>query len=221
MNSKIFSDFYRKNSPKLVVSSLLFIIAIFLLFFIISEVVIQKEEYLDFLIFKIFSQYFIRNGLTDLMYVITQLSSISFMTIVSPFLLVPLLVFKNYRKAIFAFATGVGGLLLIVGLKTFFARPRPLYPLLYKEETFSFPSGHATFSFIFYGTLAYFIWLSNLPKAWKYVGINFLILLSFTIGLSRIYLRVHYPSDVLAGFCIGYSWLFLMIFSFRKWYSLH
>ena len=138
-----------------------------------------------------------------------------------PSLIVILVIFKRYRKALFTFATGVGGLLIIYGMKLFFARPRPANPLLYKEVDFSFPSGHATFGFILYGMLAYFIWLTDLPKTWKYVAMTFLVLLSLTIGFSRVYLRVHYPSDVFGGFCLGYSWLFLMIYTFRKWYPLN
>ena len=110
--------------------------------------------------------------------------------------------------------------MLIYITKLFFARPRPLHPLLYREESFSFPSGHATFSFIFYGMLAYFIWLTDLPKIWKYVFMIFLVILSLAIGFSRIYLRVHYPSDVLGGFSLGYFWLFMMIYTFRRWFPL-
>lgn len=218
---KFINNFYRNSSPKLLISLLLFLAALLILGVITNEIVVEKEEEIDFLVFQFFKTHFVKTGLTEYMYSITQFSSAPFIKIAYPFLIVILLAFKFYRKALFTFVTAIGGLLLIYGMKMFFARPRPPYPLLYKEESFSFPSGHATLSFILYGTLAYFIWLTDLPKVWKYIAMIFLILLSLTIGFSRIYLRVHYPSDVLGGFCLGYSWLFLMIYTFRKWTPLN
>ena len=221
MNLQFLKNFYQDRSAKLLLSLLFLILALFVFFVITDEIILEKEENIDLYIFHFFQKYLIKDSLTGSMYAITQLSSAPFVKVAYPFLLVVLLLFKMYRKAIFIFAAGVGGLLMIYGMKMFFARPRPPYPLLYKEESFSFPSGHATFGFIFYGTLAYFIWLTDLPKIWKYIAMTFLIALSLTIGFSRVYLRVHYPSDVLGGFCLGYFWLFLMIFAFRKWYPLN
>lgn len=221
MPIQFLKNFYRESSVKLLLSLFFLILALFVFAVITDEIILEKEENIDLYVFHFFQKFIIRDSLTGFMYAITQLSSAPFIKFAYPFLLVILLLFKMYRKAIFIFAAGVGGLLLIYGMKMFFARPRPPYPLFHKEESFSFPSGHATFGFIFYGTLAYFIWLTNLPKIWKYIAMTFLIALSLTIGFSRVYLRVHYPSDVLGGFCLGYSWLFLMIFAFRKWYPLN
>ena len=221
MKLQFFKNFYRDSSLKLLLSLLFLILALFVFVAITDEIILEKEENIDLIIFHFFDKHIIRRSLTGFMYVITQFSSAPFIKIAYPFLMVVLIIFKMYRKAIFTFAAGVGGLLLIYGMKMLFMRPRPAYPLVYKEESFSFPSGHATFGFIFYGTLCYFIWLTNLSKIWKYIAIFFLIALSLTIGFSRVYLRVHYPSDVLGGFCLGYSWLFLMFFVFRKWYPLN
>lgn len=221
MPIQFLKNFYRESSVKLLLSLFFLILALFVFAVITDEIILEKEENIDLYVIHFFQKYLIKDSLTGSMYAITQLSSAPFVKVAYPFLLVILLLFKMYRKAIFISAAGVGGLLLIYGMKMFFARPRPPYPLVYKEESFSFPSGHATFGFIFYGTLAYFIWLTNLPKMWKYIAMIFLIALSLTIGFSRVYLRVHYPSDVLGGFCLGYSWLFLMIFAFRKWYPLN
>ncbi len=216
-----FKNFYKNSSTKLLLSILLFLIAIAVFVMITDEIIIEKEENIDHFVFKVFKTYFVRPNLTEYMYAITQFSSAPLIKIMYPTLILLLVIFKLYRKAIFTFATGVGGLLIIYGMKLFFARPRPADPLLYKEVDFSFPSGHATFGFILYGMLAYFIWLTDLPKIWKYVAMTFLVLLSLTIGFSRVYLRVHFPSDVLGGFCLGYSWLFLMIYIFRKWYPIY
>lgn len=216
----LFSLFNNKWTWKLLLSILLMFGAIVLFSSIIHEIFIEKEQEDDLMVFEFFKYYIIRNSLTGFMIDLTHLSAPALMKILYPFLIVALLIFQLYRKAAFAFLAGAGGLGLIYLLKILFQRPRPLYPLKITESGYSFPSGHATFSFIFYGTLAYFFWLTPLPKIVKIGVMAFLILLSFGIGISRIYLRVHYPSDVFAGFCLGYTWLFLLIYYFRRKYPL-
>ena len=214
-------NYYHNNSAKLLLSLLFFVLALIVFVVITNEVILVKEETIDFMVFKFLQTHFISDQVTGSMYAITQLSSVQLMKVAYPLLIIVLLLFKYYRKALFTFVAGVGGLLLIYGMKIFYERARPPFPILYKEESFSFPSGHATFSFIFYGTLAYFIWLTDLPKTWKYITMTFLVLLSLAIGFSRVYLHVHYASDVLGGFCLGYSWLFLMIYTFRRFFPLN
>ncbi len=218
---RFIKDYYHNNSAKLLLSVLFFVLALVIFAVITDEIILEKEETIDFLVFEFFKKYLISDQLTGSMYAITQLSSVTLMKIAYPLLIGILVVFKFYRKALFTFVAGTGGLLIIYVMKMFFERPRPPYPILYREESFSFPSGHATFSFIFYGTLAYFIWLTDLPKVWKYIAMTFLVSLSLAIGFSRVYLHVHYASDVLGGFCLGYSWLFLMIYTFRRFFPLN
>jgi undecaprenyl-diphosphatase len=105
-----------------------------------------------------------------------------------------------------------GGFVLNQLLKEFFARPRPYFehPLLL-EASYSFPSSHATMSLICYGTLAYFCVLAL--RTWRartavVFGVALLVLL---IGFSRMYLGVHYFSDVIAGFASGGIWLSTLI----------
>lgn len=105
----------------------------------------------------------------------------------------------------------VGGQMLNLLLKDWFARPRPFFndPLAV-AAFYSFPSGHATMSLIAYGLIAYFLWSSvptsypHLPRRLATVALILLILL---IGLSRLYLGVHYFTDVIAGFAAGGLWL--------------
>ena len=101
-------------------------------------------------------------------------------------------------------------------MKLFFQRVRPPDPLIAPLQNFSFPSGHATSAFIFYGLLAYLIWKTDLNRTYKYLIATVLIIFSLLIGFSRVYLRVHYPSDVVAGFCIGFSWLVVTISLFTR-----
>ena len=98
-----------------------------------------------------------------------------------------------------------------------FNRPRPLIPLLEPAMGLSFPSGHAMSSVTFYGLLIYFIWKQKERNKLLRMGlISLLIVIILVIGISRIYLRVHYASDVIAGFCVGIIWLTTAIFTIDK-----
>lgn len=106
---------------------------------------------------------------------------------------------------IFAIAC-MGTLILNQGMKLFFAKPRPeLWPRLIVEHSFSFPSGHALGSFVLYGFLAYVL-ARQFPGAARVVyGVATGII--GAIGFSRLYLGVHWPTDVLAGYGVGFLWL--------------
>lgn len=96
-------------------------------------------------------------------------------------------------------------------LKFFFARSRPTEINLIVENGYSFPSGHSMLSLAYYGFFVYLILNSNIKRKNKILAIISLALLIFFIGLSRIYLGVHYASDVLAGFAISAAYLILYI----------
>lgn len=102
-------------------------------------------------------------------------------------------------------------------LKDFFARPRPPGQHLTYAAGYSFPSGHAMVSMAFYGFLAYLLWV-NIPGRSGRCWAALLMLLIFLIGMSRIYLNVHYASDVLGGFLFG--GLFMLVFAviYRRMY---
>ncbi len=105
----------------------------------------------------------------------------------------------------------LSSLLLMFILKLIFQRERPLSPLLQQAKGFSFPSGHALMAVTFYGLLILIVWQS-VKQIWlKCLLITMLVALILVIGLSRVYLRVHYASDVLAGFCVGIMWLLLSL----------
>jgi undecaprenyl-diphosphatase len=110
----------------------------------------------------------------------------------------------------------IGGVTMMALLKLLFNRPRPLIPLLEPAKGLSFPSGHAMMSVSFYGLLIYLVYenVRNLYLRWALIGL--LILLILAIGITRIYLRVHYASDVIAGFAIGVIWIFLSLFIIRR-----
>lgn len=102
----------------------------------------------------------------------------------------------------------LGAAVLFMTLKSQFARPRPqLYPSPYPLTTYSFPSGHSTSAAAFYGGLAV-IAARSLRDRWRQIGVALLAaVLTVTIGLSRMYFSVHYPTDILGGFSAGLGWL--------------
>jgi undecaprenyl-diphosphatase len=113
-------------------------------------------------------------------------------------------------------AIALSSLALMFGLKNLFDRDRPLVPLLEEARGLSFPSGHALMSVTFYGLLIYIVFKSFKNKPLKWTFISMLLLLILTIGFSRIYLRVHYASDVIAGFCVGLLWLVICVWTLNK-----
>ena len=110
----------------------------------------------------------------------------------------------------------IGGVLLMLLLKQFFNRPRPLVPLLEPVKGLSFPSGHALMSMSFYGLLIFLVWENVRNQFWKWVLTILLLVFILLIGFSRIYLRLHYFSDVMAGFAAGIIWLSLSIWVVRR-----
>jgi undecaprenyl-diphosphatase len=109
-------------------------------------------------------------------------------------------------------AAVAGGAVLNQLLKELFARPRPSFadPLL-SETSYSFPSGHAMLSLITYGVLAYFAVLALQTWRARTAVVFGAALLVILIGVSRMYLGVHYFSDVVAGFAVGGLWLSTLI----------
>ncbi len=95
-------------------------------------------------------------------------------------------------------------------LKNLFARPRPSGEHLTYAAGYSYPSGHAMVSMAFYGFLAYLV-LESVPGKKGKVWAGLLLLLVFLIGVSRVYLNVHYASDVLTGFVLGGFIVYLFV----------
>ena len=112
------------------------------------------------------------------------------------------------RGAAVLVATSVtGGILLVTLLKDVFARTRPdLVLQAARVFTTSFPSGHATMSAITYLTLGALLARVQPDRSLKAYLLGVAIALTMLVGISRVYLGVHWPTDVLAGWCIGSAW---------------
>ncbi|UOK59735.1 phosphatase PAP2 family protein [Bacillus sp. OVS6] len=96
-----------------------------------------------------------------------------------------------------------------------FKRDRPTFNPLITESGYSFPSGHSMVSFSFLGILAYLLTLMVKKKSLKVLIMALFFFIVFLIGFSRIYLGVHYPSDVIAGFAAGGAWLVICIVALK------
>jgi undecaprenyl-diphosphatase len=114
---------------------------------------------------------------------------------------------KNYSALWLILAATIGGALVGLGLKEFMGRERPplIFHLVY-VETLSFPSGHSMMSAVVYLTQAALLARIQQKKSIRIYMISIALSLTFLIGISRIYLGVHYPTDVLAGWSLGIAW---------------
>ena len=111
---------------------------------------------------------------------------------------------KRYREGLFWFLAVAGSALLNLAVKAYFARERPdLWDSVVVETSFSFPSGHAMGS----ATLATALILLTWRGRWHWPVLVLLPIFVVTVGIARIYLGVHYPSDILAGFAVAVAWV--------------
>jgi len=150
-------------------------------------------------------------GLTSAMLALTSLGSVALVSTISVAAFAGYYWARRRRSAWLLAATMVGSAALENGLKFAFhrARPEPFFDLA-TPESFSFPSGHALFSACLYGAIAWRLAAGNSPARRIAVWAITLALIA-TIGFSRIYLGLHYPSDVLGGWLVGAAWLALVM----------
>lgn len=154
---------------------------------------------------------------TFIFFLFTFLASKEFIILICLILILISLIKKNYLYTTLIIINTVNNVLLNLGLKKIFFRDRPREFFLLEEEGYSFPSGHTMAATTFYGYFIFLIWQSAMKKKTKIIwtiGLSFLILL---IGISRIYLGVHYTTDVLAGYLIGTSYLCMYIHCTKKY----
>ena len=145
--------------------------------------------------------------LTTVMRVFSFLGSVGWVTFFGVLVVGVCLYFKLRRMAAFLAIAVIGAGTLDYVLKLTFHRPRPLAFFGTSPSSFSFPSGHALGSFCFYGILAAVLSERTVGRKSKFLIWLAAALLVGMIGLSRIYLGVHYPSDVIAGYLAGAVWV--------------
>ncbi|HXH69980.1 MAG TPA: phosphatase PAP2 family protein, partial [Pyrinomonadaceae bacterium] len=147
-------------------------------------------------------------ALTILMQIASFLGSTVFLMILGIGIFTVFWLLKRHRAAMLFAITMAGSSILLYTLKTVFrrARPEPFFETLL-PASYSFPSGHSLLSFCFYGVLAAIITARIERRLFRVIVWACAALLVALIGLSRIYLGVHYPSDVLAGYTAAFVWV--------------
>lgn len=190
------------------------ILAIFL--FIIDEIVLEKETAFDNNVFG-FLRHYTTSGVTSKMIFLTYFGSQKFLFPAYCLLVLYFLFFKKNRIRSFNIAAiGLSSVPLLFIVKDLFKRHRPSDPLLAHVGGFSFPSGHSFSAFTFCGLLTYILWETQMNLIWKCIGSVLLFVFAASIALSRVYLHVHYASDVIAGFCLSVLWLTICIFVLNR-----
>lgn len=199
-------------SVEMIVVISLLICALVIFIFVTRRIFFLHRTGFDQRVFNYLSQHVSERN-NEVMLFFTFLGSHEFL-IPANLVLIAYFIFIEKHKwySIKVPAIALSSLALMFILKHLFNRPRPSIPLLYEAKGLSFPSGHALMSITFYGLLIYIVFKTFRNAKAKWTLIVFLLLLILIIGFTRIYLRVHYTTDVIAGYCMGFLWL-----SFAIW----
>jgi undecaprenyl-diphosphatase len=141
---------------------------------------------------------------------ITALGSASVLTLITAAAAIYLFLIRKPTTALFVIAAIASGQVLSRLLKAGVDRPRPeLVSHLMQETSLSFPSGHAMISALAYLTLGALASRVVQGRTAKIYVLSLAVFIALLVGVSRIYLGVHWPSDVLAGWCAGFAWAML------------
>lgn len=176
--------------------------------FFVCEIVTNNILIYDNAIYNFIINTFESDIMTKVLKLITQLGGVLYFTILS--FLVVVLAKRKKTKLLIPINIGLGTIINLI-IKEIIKRPRPSVTRLVNESGYSFPSGHAMTSIAFYGFLIYLIYKRIQNKYLKWALIIVLCILIFLIGFSRIYLGVHYASDVISGFIAGAIYLIIFI----------
>ncbi|WP_100397892.1 phosphatase PAP2 family protein [Bacillus sp. FJAT-44742] len=199
-------EFLKQYGKYLVTIGILILLFMVLTQLLASELNPNLLQQFDFAIIT-WVQSWITPLLTDSFNAITYLGSVQALIILVIITSLMLFIFKKtWEGILYIFTVAAGGGLNWL-LKWIIHRERPDINPLVVESGYSFPSGHSMMAIIAYGMLAYYFVLFLQSKATKSITVIAFTILIFLIGLSRIYLGVHYPSDVIAGYAVGGAWL--------------
>lgn len=183
-------------------------------FLALAEDVFNKEILNgDIIGYKIVSEFLISDFATPIAKFVTNFGGAIFLIILAMTLLI---LIKDKKIGLSILSNLVIITVLNQFLKIILQRPRPTDYRIIEETGYSFPSGHSMISMAFYGYLIYLIYKYVKNKYIKWISIVLLSILICSIGVSRIYLGVHYTSDVLGGFFISISYLIIYISAVNK-----
>lgn len=183
-------------------------------FLAIAEDVLSKEIMKgDIIGYNIISKLLMSDTMTNIAKIITNFGGPVYIVIIA---IIFAIAVKNKKISISVFINLIVVTLINQIIKNILQRPRPTEYRIIEQGGYSFPSGHSMVSMAFYGYFIYLIYKYVKNKYVKWISISLLSLLICAIGISRIYLGVHYTSDVLGGFLISISYLVIFISATNK-----
>ena len=185
---------------------IILLICIIILYAIIEDLFNKETIFIDLFIYKLIVLSMRNDVLTIIFKAMTNLGGAYCLIIIA----ILCAIFIKNKKIAFAIPINlILSTMLNLVLKNIVERPRPIGYRLIDETGYSFPSGHSMISAAFYGLIIYFIWKNVKNIKLKYITCILLSLLILLIGISRIYLGVHYASDVIGGFTISIAYLII------------
>ena len=200
--------YFKISVIEFIIAAVILLLSILLFSIIADEIVIEKEGSFDTHVFTYISS-FTTPFITRAAMIVTNFGSGYFL--IPAYLCIIFYHIKNKKNQVAILVAIVATVSLLSGwlLKDLFHRPRPELPLISGAGGYSFPSGHSLGGFTFSGVLIYLIWRTSLSPFLKWIFSILLVIFSLLIGLSRIYLRVHFASDVLGSLLVTVVWLSL------------
>ena len=166
---------------------------------------------IDTKVYSFIADNLMSDGITSVLKVITELGGVAFTVLAG------VLIFMFCKKIRWFVTFDLVGVTLINQvIKHIVRRPRPNVLRLVEEDGYSFPSGHSMVSMAFYGIIIYLVYKNVTNKYLKWTIITLLSLLILSIGFSRIYVGVHYFTDVVGGFLLGLAYLIIYINIYNK-----
>ena len=190
----------------------LFIVSLFI--FVINSILVVTNCYqpLDELIFMLMEN--LRgNTLTEIVKVLTTLGDVNVILMLNALLVIFIFYKKKFKLLVIPIASTISGL-VNTGFKYLFSRPRPEGIALIAQGGFSYPSGHSAISVLFYGAIMYLLMKSIIK--YKGIYIALLSIIAVLVPLTRVYLGVHYLSDVIGGLSLGFTLLSLILMIYDK-----
>jgi membrane-associated phospholipid phosphatase len=202
-------------SVELIIILILFVISWLGFIYITDEIFWLKDKNFDLHVFTAIRP-FISDFHTLVMRGITFFATSEFLLPANILLATLLLIRKHRWYSLKVPVVSIGSFIIMSSLKVLFSRPRPDHPVYELAKGFSFPSGHAMSAMTFYGLIVYLVWKNVHNNVYKWLLTILLVIFVLLIGFSRVYLRVHYASDVLAGFALGLIWLVISLWVMHK-----
>ena len=198
----------KEHAPKLLLSALLFWLPAIAFFRIADEVREREAIRVDTSLLE-WLHGFATPGINRLAVFVTTLGDGWLIGIIAACIGAYLLYKRNWRQTIFFLGSVCGAGAANIALKLLFHRARPsLWSPILPENDYSFPSGHAMLTVAFALSLVYLLW----ETCWRWLAVAVAVLYVAAVGVSRLYLGVHFPTDVLAGWCASLIWVGIMAY---------